>query len=124
MMVDILCGVLSGANWGPFAPPFALRQEIPRRSVGKGIGHFFGAMRVDAFRPAVEFKRHMDTWIRRFRSARPVPGQQRVLIPGDPEREMENERRTNGIPLLPAVVNDLNGLAEKFGVAPLSLRSL
>jgi L-2-hydroxycarboxylate dehydrogenase (NAD+) len=40
MMVDILCCALSGANWGPFAPPFALRQEIPRRSVGKGIGHF------------------------------------------------------------------------------------
>jgi hypothetical protein len=42
-MVDILCCVLRGANWGPFAPPFALRQEIPERSVGKGIGHLFGA---------------------------------------------------------------------------------
>ena len=42
-MVDILSCVLSGANWGPFAPPFALRQEIPERSVGRGIGHFFGA---------------------------------------------------------------------------------
>src|SRR5690606_15663702 len=34
-MVDILCCVLSGANWGPWAPPFALRQEIPGRSVGR-----------------------------------------------------------------------------------------
>jgi len=34
-MVDILTSVLSGANWGPFAPPFALRQEIPARSVAK-----------------------------------------------------------------------------------------
>jgi LDH2 family malate/lactate/ureidoglycolate dehydrogenase len=40
ILVDMLCCVLSGANWGPFAPPFALRQEIPERSVGKGIGHF------------------------------------------------------------------------------------
>jgi len=48
-MVDILTCVLSGANWGPLAPPFALRQEIPERSVGKGIGHFFGAMRIDGF---------------------------------------------------------------------------
>src|SRR5262245_26320991 len=46
-MVDLLCGVLSGANWGPFVPPFALRQEIPSRSVGSGVGHFFGALRVD-----------------------------------------------------------------------------
>src|SRR5437016_6418777 len=49
IMVDVLCGVLSGANWGPFAPPFALRQEIPKRSVGEGIGHFSGAMRIDGF---------------------------------------------------------------------------
>ncbi|MDZ4343320.1 MAG: Ldh family oxidoreductase [Candidatus Binatia bacterium] len=48
-MVDILCCILSGANWGPFAPPFALRQEIPARSVGKGIGHFFGALQIDGF---------------------------------------------------------------------------
>src|SRR5580765_8413380 len=45
-MVDILTSVLSGANWGPFAPPFALRQETPSRSVGKGIGHFFEAMEI------------------------------------------------------------------------------
>ena len=35
-LVDMLSCVLSGANWGPFAPPFALRQEVPARSVGKG----------------------------------------------------------------------------------------
>src|SRR5207253_7532113 len=49
IMVDVLSGVLSGANWGPFTPPFALRQEIPKRSVGKGIGDLFGAMRIDGF---------------------------------------------------------------------------
>ena len=48
VMVDVLCGVLGGANWGPFAPPFALRQEMPSRSVGKGIGHFFGACALTA----------------------------------------------------------------------------
>jgi LDH2 family malate/lactate/ureidoglycolate dehydrogenase len=73
-------------------------------------------MRIDAFRPAADFKFHMDNWIRRFRSATPVPGEERVLIPGDPEREMEIQRRKDGIPLLPAVVSDLNRLAEKLGV--------
>src|SRR6266404_2188620 len=67
IMVDVLCGVLSGANWGPFAPPFALRQEIPKRSVGKGIGHFFGAMRIDGFIDADEFKCQVDEYIRVFR---------------------------------------------------------
>ncbi len=35
-MVDILCGVLSGANWGPFVPPFALSDEIPQPERGQG----------------------------------------------------------------------------------------
>ena len=73
-MVDILCGVLSGGNWGPFVPPFALRQEIPTRSVGKGIGHFFGALRIDGFIEPDEFKRQIDEWIRVFRATRPAPG--------------------------------------------------
>ena len=40
----------------------------------------------------------------------------RVLIPGDPERAMEHQRRLQGIPLLPAVVEDLKGVAQKLGV--------
>ena len=36
------------------------------------------------------------------------------MIPGDPEREMEKERRENGVPLLGPVVNDLQYLSEKF----------
>src|SRR5712664_2235983 len=35
MMVDILSCVLSGANWGPFAPSFAVNNETPQRTVGK-----------------------------------------------------------------------------------------
>jgi LDH2 family malate/lactate/ureidoglycolate dehydrogenase len=112
-MVDILCCVLSGANWGPFAPPFALRQEIPARSVGKGIGHFFGAMRIDAFIDPQEFKRQIDDWIRTFRATKPMPGTPGVLIPGDPEREAEAERSKVGIPLGGAVVGELRDIAQK-----------
>ncbi len=86
---------------------------------GEGIGHFFGAMRVDAFRPAAEFKQHMDNWIRRFRNATPADPAQPVLIPGDPEREMEAIRMEKGIPLLDAVLNDLQALGEKLKVQPL-----
>lgn len=116
-IVDIFSAVLSGANYGPWVPPFPAYVPMPDEQPGKGIGHFFGAMRIDAFRPASEFKMHMDNWIKRFRNAKTVPDQQRVLIPGDPEREMEAERIKNGIPLLKPVVEDLKFLAEKFGVS-------
>ena len=116
MMVDILCGALSGANWGPFTPPFALRQKLPERSVGKGIGHFFGAMRVDGFRDADSFKRQIDDYVRTFRATKPAPGTNGPLIPGDPEREAERERRKSGIPLLMPVVEDLRAISKSSGV--------
>lgn len=114
--VDIFSAVLSGANYGPWVPPFVAFLNPPNDPVGDGIGHFVGAMRVDAFRPAAEFKQHMDNWITRFRSAKTVTGQERVIIPGDPEREMVAERLKGGIPLNPKVVEDLNVLSDKLGV--------
>lgn len=116
VMVDVLCCVLSGANWGPWAPPFALRQEIPTRSVGKGIGHFFGAMRIDAFIDPEEFKRQIDDYVRTFRATRPAPGTDGPLIPGDPEREQERIRARDGVPVVEAVVNDLRELSRATGV--------
>jgi len=110
-IVDILSGVLSGANYGPWVPPFVSFLPVADDLPGKGIGHFFGAMRIDAFRPAADFKQHMDHWIERFKNAQPIAGEERVLIPGDPEREMEQERLINGIPLLDAVVEDIQQLA-------------
>jgi len=115
-LVDIMSCVLSGANWGPFAPPFALRQEIPIHSVGKGIGHCFGALRIDGFIDPDKFKRQVDHWVRTFRATKPAQGTPGVLIPGDPERLAEAERRVTGVPLSPAVMNDLHEISSRTGV--------
>lgn len=114
-VVDIFSAVLSGANYGPWVPPFVAFLPLPEDPVGKGIGHFFGAMRVDAFRPADEFKTHMDKWITTFRNSRSVEGE-KVLIPGDPERIMEQERLQHGVPVQAKVREDLIALAAKLGV--------
>ncbi len=115
-IVDIFSAVLSGANYGPWVPPFPAYIPMPTNMPGKGIGHFFGAMRIDAFRPAADFKTDMDNWINAFKNATPINDNQKVIIPGQPEIEFEIERRKNGIPLLLAVVADLKTLAEKFNV--------
>jgi L-2-hydroxycarboxylate dehydrogenase (NAD+) len=115
-MVDILSCVLSGANWGPFAPPFALFEEAPKQSVGKGIGHFFGAMEIEGFEEIDVFKKRIDQWIEVFRNTKPAIGQKAVLIPGDPEREAEQIRSKEGIPLIQAVVDDLLHISQKTGV--------
>lgn len=115
-IVDLFSALLSGANYAPWVPPFPAYVPMPAQQPGKGIGHFLGAMRVDAFRPAAEYKQHMDNWISGFRKAKPMPGKEKVLVPGDPEREFEADRIKNGIPLLDAVVKDLKELGNRFSL--------
>ncbi len=115
-IVDIFSAILSGANYGPWVPPFPAYIPMPENMPGEGIGHFFGAMRIDAFRPAEDFKENMDKWIQRFKSAKTVAGQEKVIIPGQPETAMEKERINNGIPIEESVVNDLKELNNKFKV--------
>jgi L-2-hydroxycarboxylate dehydrogenase (NAD+) len=116
-VVDIFSGVLSGANFGPWVPPFATAgfHGVAQEQVGKGTGHFLGAMRIDGFRPKEEFKSHMDTWIGRFRSAKSVDGEC-VQIPGDQERKFKSERLQNGVPLNKKVVESLSELGERFKI--------
>lgn len=117
--VDILSAVLSGANYGPWVPPFVAFLDPPADPVGEGIGHFFGAMRIDGFRPAADFKNHLDNWIERFKDSKTVDPAKQVIIPGEPEYAAEKDRKENGIPLIDAVVNDLNELAAKLGLEAL-----
>ncbi|MCP9752807.1 Ldh family oxidoreductase [Ferruginibacter sp. HRS2-29] len=115
-IVDIFSAILSGANYGPWVPPFPAYVPMPENMPGKGIGHFFGAMRIDAFRPAQDFKDNMDQWITRFKQSATVEGEHAVIIPGEPEAAMEKERMEKGIDLLNVVVEDLRGLGNRFGI--------
>jgi hypothetical protein len=116
-MVDLLCGVLSGANYGPWVPPFVSFLNPIENLPGNGIGHFLGAMRIDAFRPAQDFIDNIDNWIDAFKSAEKIDEKQPVIIPGEPEFILEKERKINGIPLNEKVIDDLKALATKYNLA-------
>ena len=112
LWVDVFCAVLSGAAYADLV--------YPRTSDGKPlpsqIGHFFGAWRVDAFRPVDEFKAAMDDLQRRLKDTPKAEGETRVYIHGEKEYE-ETERRTReGIPLNPKVAADLRAVGEELGV--------
>lgn len=115
-MIDVLCGVLSGANWGPFVPPFPYYLKPAEGKVGKGIGHLFGAFRIDGFIEPEEFKRRLDEWVRTLRATKPARGTDGPIIPGDPEREAQAINSRDGVKLHPSVVQELNELSKTVGV--------
>ena len=114
--IDIFSGVLSGASFGPYVPPSVAWLPVKENLPGKGTGHFFGAVRIDAFRPAEDFLKSMDLWIKTFRQAEPAEGQERVIIPGDPEREAEERNKIQGINLQEKVKQQLQALSKELDV--------
>ena len=61
-------------------------------------------------------QRQIDDFVRTLRKTRPAPGTTGPLIPGDPEREAEAIRRREGIPLVPAVVEELRDISRQSGI--------
>ncbi len=117
-MVDVLSAVLSGANWGPFAIPFAINVQVSAsEQVGKGIGHFFGAWDIEGFRDIQSFKASMDDWVREMRNTPSLDPNTPVLIPGDPERIAYQERMKSGIPLNQKVIESLARISRQTGIA-------
>lgn len=116
-IVDIFSAVLSGANFGPFCPPSVAYLPVKEEKVGEGTGHFFGAMRIDAFQEKEVFKARMDKWIETFRAAKPAKGYDRVLIPGDPERANEERISKEGINVIEPVQKDLKEIADALGIS-------
>ncbi len=115
-VIDVFSALLSGANFGPFVPPSVAWLPLKDNLPGKGTGHFFGAMRIDAFLPARDFLSGMDHWIKTLRGARPARGKEKVLIPGDPEREAEARNAGTGIRLKEKVKEQLQALCDELGV--------
>ena len=115
-IVDIFSAVFSGANFGPFAPPSVPYLPVLEKSSGKGIGHFLGAMRIDAFQDARHFKSQMDYWIETFQAASVKEGHEKVLIPGEPETELETINRKKGIYVLDAVKAKLVEIANDLEI--------
>lgn len=113
-IVDIFSAVLSGANFGPFCPPSVAYLPVKEEKVGEGTGHFFGAMRVDAFQTKDDFLSQMDKWIETFKAAEPAAGHDRVYIPGEPEREKREQLLIDGISIIEPIQKDLKEIADEL----------
>lgn len=109
VMVDILCGVLSGAAFG---------LQVGRHSAdnASNVGHFFAAIRVDAFRDVDAFAADMDAMIRALKDSPKARGEDRIYVAGEKEYELAQYRREHGIPLHATTVTMLKQVGDEVGV--------
>jgi L-2-hydroxycarboxylate dehydrogenase (NAD+) len=112
LLVEILSAVLPGAAF--------LTSVYPSDADGKplpaNLGHFFGAWRLDAFRPPEEFKADMDAFIRELKGGNLAEGATRIYLHGEKEFEEANRRREHGIPLSPKVEASLRQIAAELDI--------
>jgi L-2-hydroxycarboxylate dehydrogenase (NAD+) len=116
LLVDLLCGVLAG---GAFADSLPLPSSGPQ---GGAISHFFGAIRIDGFRDAAEFKRDVQSALTQFKESAKAPNCERIYVAGEIEHEKTIAYRASGIPIHKKVWTTLEALAREFSV-PFTLSS-
>ena len=115
-VVDILSGVLTGANFGPWVPPFVAFLDPLENLPGKGIGHFVGAMDIAAFSDPTVFYEKMKRWSERIKSATTTNPNEPLIIHGEPEFETEKYRKEKGIPLNHFVYSEIKQLSQKLNI--------
>lgn len=109
LLVDILCGVLSGGAFGTALP-------LVSDTAQGAISHWFGAFRVDAFRDVEEFKADMDRQLRSFKESERAPGCERIYVAGEPEFETARRNAENGVPVHARVWDGLQRLAVELNI--------
>lgn len=109
LLVDIVAGLLSGAAFG-------LDVGDPGKKTRANVGHFFGALKISAFRSKEEFTADMDRLIQQLKTTSLIPGQERIYIHGEKEFELAERRRQEGVPLHLSVIRGLEDTGRRLGV--------
>ena len=113
LMVELLSAVLPGAAF--------LTSVYPKDAAGKSLpanlGHFFGAWRLDAFRPVGEFKDDMDRFVQELKGGSLAEGAARIYVHGEKEFEEAERRASQGIPMETKVEASLRKIAADLGIA-------
>lgn len=107
MMVEILCGLLTGAPYGP-AITHMYGTPMDQKRL---LGHFFLAVRIDCFEDLNVFKKRLKSMMDELRN---TPGT--VMAPGDPEKIAEKTRLTEGIPVPKVLINTYKNIAKNYQI--------
>ncbi len=106
-VIDVLTGVLLGAQYGPHITAMYGDYNKPRKLASTMI-----AIDPNTYIGLDAFMDKMDTMVDDIHSQPPAPGFDSVLVPGEPEWNNERRNRKNGIPVLPSLYDYLK--SDKF----------
>jgi len=109
MMVDIFSGILAGSGFGETV----FGADKPETS---RVGHFFAAIRIDAFRNEQDFKADMDALMNSLRNSPKAAGEERIYIHGEKEFEKAERALKEGVPLSEVTVKILMEAGKQDGV--------
>jgi uncharacterized oxidoreductase len=87
VIIDILSGALSPAGCSMADSPVS------------GNALFVQVIHIEAFRPLAEFKAEVKRFVEYVKGARPAPGFDEVLVPGERSHRTKQQRLKEGIPV-------------------------
>jgi LDH2 family malate/lactate/ureidoglycolate dehydrogenase len=112
LAIDLLCGVMTGSNYGCHFPGF-LADNFERPT---DVGSVFAALDVESFMDLKDFRAGMDRALAEIKACARAEGVKRIYVPGEIEFETKAERLANGIPIPGQVVKDFEALGDQLKV--------
>jgi LDH2 family malate/lactate/ureidoglycolate dehydrogenase len=111
LVIDVLCGVLSGSLFGPHVRDLYTDFDQPA-----GVSHVFGAINIEAFTSVDRFRSEMDSMIAEIKNSTPAKGVGEIFLPGEIELRRREKWLKEGIPMAAAIVKELRQEGEQQGV--------
>ena len=112
-MVEVLCALFTGMNFGPHLGPMFKPPMTPRH-----LGQFYLLIRSDGCVDQNYFLNEMHRMYSEFHQS-PVKTGEEIFLPGEKEENAAKRRSLEGVPLMELVFNELNDLAQTLEVSPL-----
>jgi len=117
LMLGLLAGTLNGAAFGREVVDFNADA-----STETNTGHFIAAIDIARFVPLATFTAEADRHLDDLRASPRLPGFDAIRLPGDRRAECRAERTRDGVPLAPALLDQLDRLAQELRLEPLRRR--
>ena len=109
LLVDIFAGVLAGSAFGENVYGSSSNSAA-------GVGHFFAAIKIEAFRELEGFKKDMDELLTQLKESPKAEGEDRIYIHGEKEFENADRSAVEGVALSETTVNILKKTGLEDGV--------